>query len=320
MYSRIGSGLETQMKIDRLMTIIVILLNRKKVTAKELAEKFEVSVRTIYRDIDTIDMAGIPIISYPGNNGGFGIMDNYKLDNQLLTLNNLCSLLTALNGINNSLEDIELESSIEKFRNLIPQDKTSDLDLHMDQFIISMPPWANTPKEKGLVKNIRNAIALSQVITITYRNYTNEVSIRKIEPMSVIFKGYTWHLFAYCHLKNDYRVFRISRILDIEINNETFERRNKSYHELEEYGDQSALTSVTLKFSPTVRARVEDIFTRENIQDLNTGEMIVTAQFPDMEWCSSLILSFGEHVEVLGPKHIRATIASRAESMFKNYS
>ncbi len=87
------------MRIDRMMTIIVILLNRKRVTAKELAKKFEVSVRTIYRDIDAIDMAGIPIISYAGNNGGFGIMENYKLDNQLLTLNNLCSLLTALKGL-----------------------------------------------------------------------------------------------------------------------------------------------------------------------------------------------------------------------------
>ena len=76
------------MKIDRMLTIIVMLLNRDRVSAKELSEKFEVSVRTIYRDIDTINMAGIPIISYPGNNGGFGIMENYKLNHQLMTLDN----------------------------------------------------------------------------------------------------------------------------------------------------------------------------------------------------------------------------------------
>ncbi len=118
------------MKIDRMMTIIVMLLNRKRVTAKELADKFEVSVRTIYRDIDAIDMAGVPIISYSGNNGGFGIMENYKLDHQLLTPNNLCSLLTALQGINYTFEDIELESSIEKLRTLIPKDETHHLDLN----------------------------------------------------------------------------------------------------------------------------------------------------------------------------------------------
>ncbi len=189
------------MKIDRMMTIIVMLLNRKRVTAKELADKFEVSVRTIYRDIDAIDMAGVPIISHSGNNGGFGILENYKLDHQLLTPNNLCSLLTALQGINYTFEDIELESSIEKLRTLIPKDETHHLDLNMEQIIISMPSWANTSKEKTHIKKIRNAISLSHVITIEYRNYMNEISTRQIEPMSIVFKGYTWHLFAYCRLK-----------------------------------------------------------------------------------------------------------------------
>lgn len=96
------------MKIDRMMTIIVMLLNRKRVTAKELADKFEVSVRTIYRDIDAIDMAGVPIISHSGNNGGFGILENYKLDHQLLTPNNLCSLLTAFRELTILLKTLNL--------------------------------------------------------------------------------------------------------------------------------------------------------------------------------------------------------------------
>lgn len=307
------------MRIDRMMTIIVILLNRKRVTAKELAEKFEVSVRTIYRDIDAIDMAGIPIISYAGNNGGFGIMDNYKLDNQLLTLNNLCSLLTALKGINYSLEDMELESSIEKFRNLIPQDQTDYVDLHMDQLVISMPPWANTPKEKKCVAVIRDAITQSQVVTISYRNYQNELSTRTIEPMSIIFKGYTWHLFAYCRLKKDYRIFKISRIIDIQVNEESFSRKSMSYYDLEVLEGSGDFVNLTLKFSPGVRARVEDIFSRDNIQVLNTGELMVTAQFPNKEWCFSLVLSFGSDVEVLGPENIRRSITKRIESMYRKY-
>jgi predicted DNA-binding transcriptional regulator YafY len=307
------------MRIDRMMTIIVILLNRKRVTAKELAEKFEVSVRTIYRDIDAIDMAGIPIISYAGNNGGFGIMENYKLDNQLLTLNNLCSLLTALKGINYSLEDMELESSIEKFRNLIPQDQADYVALHMDQLVISMPPWANTQAEKKRVQTIRQTIAQSQLVTISYRNYQNELSTRLIEPMSIIFKGYTWHLFAYCRLKEDYRVFKISRIIDIAVEDETFNRKNMSYYDLESSEDSGDFINLTLKFSPKVRARVEDIFSRNNIQVLNTGELLVTAEFPDKDWCFSLVLSFGEDVEVLGPKNIRQSIGSRIEAMYKKY-
>ncbi len=308
------------MKIDRMMTIIVMLLNRKRVTAKELAEKFEVSVRTIYRDIDAIDLAGIPIISYSGNNGGFGIMDNYKLNHQLLTPSNLISLLTALQGINYSFEDIELDSSIEKLRNLIPKDETHHLDLNMEQIIISMPSWADTSKQKKLVKDIRSAMNFSKVISIEYRNYMNEVSTRQIEPMSIIFKGYTWHLFAYCQLKNDFRVFRISRILNMQIEDILFERREKSYLAFEDESKKEELsTSITFKFDPQVRSKVEDIFTRDSIQFLNTGEMIVTAQFPDQEWYLSLILSFGEFVEVLGPEDIRQNVASRAKAMYEKY-
>lgn len=306
------------MKIDRMMTIIVMLLNRKRVTAKELAEKFEVSVRTIYRDIDTIDMAGIPIISYPGNKGGFGIMENYKLNHQLLTPSNLCSLLTALNGINHTFEDIELASSIEKLRNLIPKDTARYLDLHMDQIIISLPPWANTPKQKQWIKAIRHAINHSHLMTITYRNYANQTSTRQIEPMSIIFKGYTWYLFAYCHLKEDFRIFRISRILDMTLEDTLFQRKKKSYHDMEEDSKRNTI-NMTLKFAPEVRPRVEDIFPEENIHILKTGELLVTAQFPDKQWCFSLVLSFGEHVEAIGPEHIRQEITSRIHAMHKKY-
>jgi len=308
------------MKIDRMLTIIVMLLNRSRISAKKLAEKFEISVRTVYRDIEAINMAGIPIVSYPGNNGGFGILENYKLDHQLLTLNNLCSILSALKGINSTLEDIELESSIEKLRNLIPQDKTHHLDLHMEQIIIGMLPWAENSNQKKRVKIIQNAITQTQLITIRYRNYANETSIRQIEPMSLVFKGYTWYLFAYCHLKTDFRIFRISRMIDLQVEDVLFTRRKKSYQEIEEASKkQVSLTSITLKFTPQMRSRVEDIFDRENIEVLNTGEMVVTAQFLEQDWYFTLILSFGEHVEVLGPESVRQAVAFRIKSMHEKY-
>ena len=307
------------MKIDRMLTIIVILLNRNRISARELAEKFEISVRTVYRDIDAINMAGIPIISYPGNNGGFGIMENYKLNHQLLTLNNLCSLLSALKGMNSTLEDIELESSIEKLRSLIPHDKSDQVNLQMEQVIIELP-WRYTSKQKRQIQVIRNAITELQLLTITYRNYANETSTRQIEPMSLLFKGYTWYLFAYCNLRTDFRVFRISRIIDLQVEKEPFKRRKKSYHEIEQASRKHiSLTSIILKFAPEVRARVEDYFDKENIEVLNTGELIVNAQFPEKEWYYSLIFSFGEHVEVLGPERVRRAVASRIKLMQEKY-
>ena len=308
------------MKIDRMMSIILILLNQERVTAKELSEKFEVSIRTIYRDIDAIDLAGVPIISYPGNAGGFSIMDNFKLNNQLLTLNNLCSLITTLQGINYSLEDNEIDSSIEKLRNLVPQDKVKHLELQMDQVIINMPSWANTTRERALIKNIRKSIEQSYLITIEYRNRLNEITTREIEPISIVFKGYTWHLYAYCHLKNDYRVFRISRIIKIRKEDKTFIKREVTYLEHEELTKKNEeYVPITLKFNSHVRALVEDIFIRDNIVTLKTGEMIVTAHFPDQEWFMSLIMSFGHQVEVLGPKNIRDVISKNVKLMYDKY-
>lgn len=308
------------MKIDRLMAIIVIMLNRDKVTAKELSEKFEVSVRTIYRDIDTIDLAGIPIVAYPGNNGGYGIMENYKLDHQLLTLSNLYSLLTTLQGINLTLKDDELDTSIEKLKTMVPSGQTQNLDLQLEQLIIDMPSWAKTSEQNKMVKKLRRAISHSSLITVQYKNVNNSITTRILEPMSIIFKGYTWHLFAYCRLKNDFRVFRISRISDLEITDQTFMRQDKSYLGYEEESKkQDTLISITLRFSKEMRTRVEDIFRKEEISESPSGDILVTSLFPEQDWYYSLILSFGDHVEVISPEEVRRTVALKAKKMFEKY-
>lgn len=308
------------MKIERLLTIIVILLNRKQITAKELADRFDVSVRTIYRDIDSINMAGIPVISYPGANGGYGIMDNYKLNHQLLTLDNLASMLSTLSGINSTFEDTELNASIEKLRSLVPTDKSKDLDMQMEQIIIDLPVWGNTSKLKQMLKSIRLAISNENLLTIKYRNYNNFVSSRQIEPMSVIFKGYSWYLYAYCHLKSDFRIFRLSRIINLAVERQNFVRRNSPYNPTRDFSDnQDDLTVVTLKFSPQARSKVDDIFDQSNIKVLDSGELLVTASFPEKDWSYSLILSFGENVEVLEPDHIRQAIQSKISAMYSKY-
>ncbi|HCM90384.1 MULTISPECIES: YafY family protein [Vagococcus] len=309
------------MKIERMLTIIVMLLNRKRVTANELAEKFEVSVRTIYRDIETINLAGIPIISHSGNNGGFSIYENYKLNHQVLTLNNLSSLLSILKDINTTVDDIELESSIEKLQNIVPENKLAELKLQSEQIIIDLHPYGDSPKQKELVKTIRQAITQTRLLTIDYRNYDSEVSTRQIEPMSLIFKNYTWYLFAYCQLKEDFRLFRVSRIKDCQLEGQTFERQETSYHEMtaQEF-EQAEMITLVLKVAPNMKSRVEDIFNQEDIEILETGEFLITAMFPDKDWLFSLVFSFGEHVEVLEPKKLRESVANRLKLMADKYN
>src|SRR4030042_1157213 len=115
------------MRIDRMLAIVIMLLNKDRVSARELSNKFEVSIRTVYRDIDAINLAGIPIVSFSGNNGGFGILDNYKIDRQLLSLDDMISILTTLKGINNTLEDKYLSNAIDKITSLVPKDKSAEL-------------------------------------------------------------------------------------------------------------------------------------------------------------------------------------------------
>lgn len=308
------------MRIDRMLSIIVMLLNRDKISARELSDKFEVSIRTIYRDIDAINLAGVPIVSYSGNNGGFGILDNYKIDHQLLTFNDMCAMLSALKGVNTTLEDKELDSAIEKIKSLVPKDKTDSLDLYLQQIVIDMLPWGYTNVKKERMKLIQKAIFNSNILKFNYKNTKGEDSIRKVEPMTLIYKGYAWYLFSFCYFKNEYRIFRLSRMRNLEILNDTFIRKNTTYHDFMKPDlTNDKIVNIVLKFSPEVRVRVEDYFEEEQVEYKDNGDMIVNVSFPDDQWVYSYILSFGENVEVIEPEHIRKIIQNKAEQIINNY-
>jgi len=303
-----------------MLTIIVMLLNRPRISAKELADKFEVSIRTVYRDIDAINQAGIPVISYQGNNGGFGIMENYKLSHQLLTFENLSSILSALKGFNSSFGDSGLDSSIEKLRNLVPKDKVDELSQHMQQIIITKQPWTESTKYKERISLLRQAIESTHMVHIDYKNYVGEISSRQVEPISLVFKGYTWYLFAYCRLKNDFRLFRLSRIQDMSVENRRFEHRNVEYDDLYNQETQKLQKSeITLKFNPKIKTKVGDIFDQDQIEELETGELLVRADFTESDWYYSLILSFGEWVEVISPTEVRTEVKRRIVEMAEKY-
>ncbi len=308
------------MRIDRMLAITVMLLNRERISAKELADKFEVSVRTIYRDIDAINMAGIPIIAYPGNNGGFGIMENYKLDHQLLTLKDMGNILTALKGINTTLEDIELESAIEKISNLVPEDKTKQIETHLEQFVIDILPWGYSGKRKQLLKSIYNSIIKCRQVKFSYRNAKGEFAERTVEPMTLLFKGYTWYLFSYCKLRNDFRMFRLSRMRNFDVLEEEFERKEQSYETVENTNNEKIeLTHLKLKFKPEVRVRVDDFFDEDYITVQENGDLIVDISFPEDDWVYSFILGYGDNVEVLEPPHIREIIREKAKKILETY-
>lgn len=307
------------MRIDRMLAITVILLNRKRISARALADKFEVSVRTIYRDIDALNSAGIPVVSYPGNDGGFGIVDTFKLDRQLFTFRDMISVISALNGLNKTLEDSELDNVIEKIRNLVPREKSGELDLSLEQFIIDVLPWGARQKQRELIQIVHNAIVNKKLLEFTYRNSKGEETRRAVEPMTLLFKGYAWYLFGFCQLRNDYRFFRLSRISNPDSSQIDFQRRDKSYNEFETDQKNQKPVSLVFKFSPEVRFRVEDFFDPEDIEILENGGTIVRVQWPEDEWVYSMILSYGEHIQVLEPAHICEKILQKVKKIVTNF-
>jgi predicted DNA-binding transcriptional regulator YafY len=308
------------MRIDRLLAITVILLNRDRITARELAAKFEVSVRTIYRDLETIDQAGIPIMSFSGNRGGYGIMDTFRIDRQYLTFEDIVSLVSTLRGVNDTLENRELDLVLEKILNLVPAGRVGEFKRISEQILIDLVPLGYTHRQKIRIKTVHRAIYEQRILEFEYWDYQGEKTRRNVEPMTLIFKGYAWYLFAFCHLRSDFRLFRLSRIQSLSLCPETFERRKKSYRDIFT-PDPDSFTPVHLKlrFSPQIRVQVEDFFEPDQIRVEKAGTLLVEVDFPEDPWILTFLLGYGDNVQVLEPASVRKQLYQKAKKIVSFY-
>jgi predicted DNA-binding transcriptional regulator YafY len=311
------------LKINRLLAIVVILLNRKKISASELAEKFEVSVRTIYRDFEAISMSGIPIVSQAGNNGGFYILDNYKINHQFLTLEDMISIVDALKNMNKFLNDKKVDAAIEKVKSIVPDEKKPAFDLHFKQMVIDNSPWGFKKSEEEILKYkiIHSSLENKKCISFDYRNSKGEYDFRKVEPLTLVFKGFYWYLFSFCKLRNDYRFFKLSRMEHLNLSNEQTNDNRISYKEyMNTNKSERTPIRVILKFSPKVRYRIEDCFHKDEMEFQEDDSILVDTYFGEDEWVYSMILSYGEYVEVIEPTHIREIIKNKCKKISDIYS
>lgn len=306
------------MRIDRMLAITIFLLNRDRITAKELAEEFEVNVRTIYRDIEALQIAGIPIVSYQGNNGGYGILENYKIDKQYLSLKDISSIITALKSINNTLDDNNITVAIEKIKNLVPRNDKETIE---ETLAVDMLPWRLANKLKERLKSLNNACRSQKLVRFTYRDPSGNETMRTVEPMTLVLKGTAWYLFGYCTYRTDYRIFKLARIKNIEYTEESFVRREASY---KTYFDpqpppETAMVTLRLKFNAASRHYVEEYFEEADTTLEPNGDIIVTVTFPEDHWIISWLLSFGTMVEILEPAHYREQLLEQAHKIIEKY-
>jgi len=308
------------MKLDRLLSIVIMLLNRERMQAKDLAEHFDVSIRTIYRDIDAINNAGIPIVTHQGNKGGLGIVDSYTLDRQILTLQDMVSMLSVLKGMNNTFKDKNLQDAIEKIDALVPDNKQEYVKNHVDQIVIDVMPWGTSSGQKKKMVLLQQAIANKRLVKFSYRDGNGTKSSRTVEPMTMIFKATAWYLFAYCTLRNDFRLFRLTRIKQLEMLTETYVRQIADYKQYDSsLSDKPQMIQLVIKFSKQIRQTAEDYFDESFLSYEKNGDIIATFELPENDWIQSYLLSLGEHAEVLKPQKMRHLLKEKAKIICSIY-
>lgn len=298
------------MEQSRLFKIVYHLLEKGKSTAPELAEKFEVSIRTIYRDLDTISSAGIPIYATQGKGGGIFIMQDFVLNKSLLSEQEKEQILMALQGIS-ATEHNQTDELLMKLSGLFQSKVTNWIEIDFSEW------YKNTPNY-DIFNLIKNAIFNQYTITFSYFAREGNYSNRTVEPIKLIFKNKDWYLYGFCLLRNDFRFFKLTRIKDLEISSDTFIREVKSSHEIETVIKNKNFIHAKLKFSPKVAFRVYDEFT-DNVSKDNQGNLYVNIDLPDNETLFSYILSLGDNVEILEPDYLRHSMKEKLALMLEKY-
>lgn len=297
------------MQINRLFEIIYVLINKETVTAKELAERFEVSQRTIYRDIDALSSAGIPVYMSKGRGGGISILDNFILNKTVLTEQEKADVLSAMRAVD-AINFSSTDSALKKLSSLFGENNS-------DWIEVDFSKWYNSEKYSEVFDNIKLAILSKRVIGFTYSSGKGERTSREVEPLKLCFKGMAQYLYAYCTLRQDFRFFKISRMKDIVITDRHFDTVvtepifNKDNMFEEEY------ITLKLKISPNMAFRVYDEFDNYTVEP--DGSFIIQTRFPLGDWLFPYIVSYGNACEVLEPLDVRETIKQELQKTINNY-
>lgn len=308
------------MKVDRLISIIMILLDKERIGAQELADMFEVSPRTIYRDIDTINMAGIPVRSTSGVGGGFEIMPEYKIDKKVFSTADLSAILMGLSSLSNLIRGEELVNALAKVRSFIPVDKTKDIELKINQIYIDFSQWVGNRNIQPFLEIIKEALQESRLLSFEYIAHHGKKTTRTVEPYQLVLKSSHWYLQGYCHIRNDFRLFKLSRISNLQIKEETFAPRDYQKPMTDFTETLEALqTKIKIRVHKSVLDRILDYCSYEDLISDGDAHYLVTFPFIENAYYYDILLSFGDKCECLEPSHIRAELKRRIHAIAALY-
>ena len=297
------------MKDNRLFRILYYILEKEKVTANELADKFEVSVRTIYRDIDSISSVGVPIFTTQGKGGGIKIDNEYILNKSLFDANEKEQIIAALQGLEKTNKVYKSEL-ITKLSALFKIKNSNWIE-------IDFTSWGSNNTYQDLFNTLKSAIINKNIISFSYNSSKAEKINRRVKPIRLLFKEQDWYLYAFCLLRNDFRYFKLSRIKDLEVLAINYEDNFENIVLKREIKYENTV-NIKLKFNKSVAFRVYDEFNGA-IEEDEKGNLYVEIKIPNNYELYNYIFSFGANVEILEPEEIRTQFKNMINEIAKKY-
>jgi predicted DNA-binding transcriptional regulator YafY len=294
----------------RQFEILYLLLNKKNTTAKNLAEHFGVSQRTIYRDIDTLSLAGIPIYTGKGKGGGIGLLPEFILDKSILNEQEQNEILSALQGLT-SVKMAEANQILKKLSTIFNKNIVNWIEVDFSNWNFN---------DDNLFNDLKTAILEKRVVKFDYYGSSGEKTCRRVEPMQLWFRYRTWYVKGFCLTKQEMRTFKLTRIKNLRITEKYFSERTlqKCFTDME-FVEQKNNVKLKLKIAPEMAYRVYDEFGVNTPQKQPDGSFIVSATLPEDNWVYGTILSYGEYIKVLSPKHIQKIIKEKAQKINQKY-
>lgn len=298
------------MAIDRLIHILAILLREERSTASQLAERLEVAPRTIYRDIDRLCQAGIPLYSDRGRGGGVSIMEGYSLDRTLLTDADRGAILAGLR----SLDSVSGTNYYRLLMEKLPQSREISAD---DCVAIDLSSWYGSALAPALAM-LKEACAHHHPARFTYCSPNGE-STRTVEPDKLVFRWSSWYLHAWCRVREDWRLFKLTRMLDLRVLDETFEPRPAPDPIVPSDAVYPAALQAVIRFSPSARWRLIDEYSVWSFTVQEDGTLLFKRGFPDKEELFRWTLSFQDQAELIEPEALRHEFAERLKNIYRKY-
>lgn len=301
------------MKLDRMLGILTILLQKDRVTAPELAERFEVSRRTIGRDIDAMCRAGIPLVTQQGSGGGISIIEGFKLDKSVLTADELSSIIAALKGIGSVSGQSNVERVLDKLH------ANADAVVSMREPVVIDLSSHDGERLAEKIELIKRAVLGNRIIEFDYI-YEKGESRRRVEPHYVVFQWDAWYVFGFCLDRSDYRLFKLQRLWNLQICDETFSPRDvpPEKQDFEAWSAKSGEHTLVALFDPSEKHRLIDAYGPNSYQETAEG-LRFEISFTKPDYILTWLLGFGGKVRVVEPRFVIDDLKAAAESILSHY-